>query len=145
MAELLHQASSNFRTWIFDGIPDHVDRNVPSLAGHCKYIMLIELSDGLFRVASSCSPTKFIQSWKSKVRSTNALPIARVLVSIPLVRHAALKRALVSDLTPYRTGDGIFEISAPGLTEIASPIFASDKIFMTAENQHLLLEALCSA
>lgn len=117
------------RVWMFDGIPDHVDRNV-STTTTGGYILAVELSDGTTRIASTSYPAKYVANWRANVRRFNVPPIARVLISWPLLRYSALKRALVKDISSAETTEtGVFKIDAPTLTTIARDIFQSDVLF----------------
>jgi hypothetical protein len=94
------------QVWLYDGNPDQADLIVgeatPLEGG---YVMVIELSNGLTRLAATRHPAKYVTAWHQFVKRYGLPEIARMIVSRPHLRYEAIKRGIAKTIAEDRDED----------------------------------------
>lgn len=121
--------TNSHQTWLFDGKPEFVDVNVASSTPvEGGYVLALELTNGVIRLAATRQPAKYVSAWRHNVRRYGIPDIVRVLVSRPYLRYEAVKRGLAGLLAEYRDPDSeAFRVSIETLTEKAQTLWAETR------------------
>lgn len=83
------------QVWLYDGDPDQADLIVGATTlTEGGYIMVIELTNGLIRLAASRHPAKYVTAWHQFVKRYGLPEITRMIVSHPHLRYEAIKRGI---------------------------------------------------
>lgn len=94
------------QVWLYDGNPDQADLIVgeatPLEGG---YVMVIELTNGLTRLAATRHPAKYVTAWHQFVKRYGLPEIARMIVSRPHLRYEAIKRGIAKTIAEDRDED----------------------------------------
>jgi len=94
------------QVWLYDGNPDQADLIVgeatPLEGG---YVMVIELTNGLTRLAATRHPAKYVTAWHQFVKRYGLPKIARMIVSRPHLRYEAIKRGIAKTIAEDRDED----------------------------------------
>jgi hypothetical protein len=94
------------QVWLYDGNPDQADLIVgeatPLEGG---YVMVIELTNGLTRLAATRHPAKYVTAWHQFVKRYGLPEIARMIVSRPHLRYEAIKRGIAKTIADDRDED----------------------------------------
>lgn len=121
--------TNSHQAWLFDGKPEFIDVNVVSSTPiEGGYVVALELTTGVIRLAATRQPAKYVSAWRHNVRRYGIPDIVRVLVSRPYLRYEAVKRGLAGLLAEYRDADsGAFRVSIETLTEKAQTLWAETR------------------
>lgn len=121
--------TNSHQAWLFDGKPEFVDVNVASSTPvEGGYVVAMELTTGVIRLAATRQPAKYVSAWRHNVRRYGVPDIVRVLVSHPYLRYEAVKRGLAGLLAEYRDADSeAFRVSIETLTEKAQTLWAETR------------------
>jgi hypothetical protein len=106
MAQDMKSKKGRKQVWLYDGNPDQADLIVgeatPLEGG---YVMVIELSNGLTRLAATRHPAKYVTAWHQFVKRYGLPEIARMIVSKPHLRYEAIKRGIAKTIAEDRDED----------------------------------------
>ena len=106
MAQDMKSKKGRKQVWLYDGNPDQADLIVgeatPLEGG---YVMVIELSNGLTRLAATRHPAKYVTAWHQFVKRYGLPEIARMIVSRPHLRYEAIKRGIAKTIAEDRDED----------------------------------------
>jgi hypothetical protein len=92
--------------WLYDGNPDQADLLVSATElTEGGYVMVIELTNGLTRLAATRHPAKYVTSWHQFVKRYGLPEIARMIVSHPHLRYEAIKRGIAKQIVDQRDED----------------------------------------
>ena len=109
--------------WLYDGTPDQADLLVAATElTDGGYVMVIELTNGLTRLAATRHPAKYVTAWHQFVKRYGLPEIARMIVSHPHLRYEAIKRGIAKQIVDQRDED---------LDAYRVPV---DKVTQSAEN-----------
>ena len=110
--------------WIFDGSPDQADLAVAATTlGEGGYVIVIELSNGLTRLAATQHPAKYVSSWHQFVKRYGLPEIARMIISQPHLRYEAIKRGIAKTIVEYRDKQlDVYRVSVAIVTEKAESV-----------------------
>lgn len=109
--------------WLYDGSPDQADLLVAATElTDGGYVMVIELTNGLTRLAATRHPAKYVTAWHQFVKRYGLPEIARMIVSHPHLRYEAIKRGIAKQIVDQRDED---------LDAYRVPV---DKVTQSAEN-----------
>lgn len=89
--------------WLYDGDPEQADL----IAGETTqteggYVMVIELTNGMTRLAATRHPGKYVTGWQQFVKRYRLPEIARLIVSRPQLRYEAIKRGIARTIVDHR-------------------------------------------
>ena len=89
--------------WLYDGDPDQADLIVGATTlTEGGYVMVIELTNGLIRLAASRHPAKYVTAWHQFVKRYGLPEISRMIVSQPHLRYEAIKRGIAKMIVDER-------------------------------------------
>jgi hypothetical protein len=109
--------------WLYDGSPDQADLMVAATElTEGGYVMVIELTNGLTRLAATRHPAKYVTAWHQFVKRYGLPEIARMIISRPHLRYEAIKRGIAKTIANDRDED---------LDAYRVPV---DKVTQSAEN-----------
>jgi hypothetical protein len=92
--------------WLYDGSPDQADLLVAATElTDGGYLMVIELTNGLTRLAATRHPAKYVTAWHQFVKRYGLPEIARMIVSHPHLRYEAIKRGIAKQIVDQRDED----------------------------------------
>lgn len=81
--------------WLYDGDPEQADLIVgETTLTEGGYVMVIELTNGLTRLAATRHPSKYVTAWHQFVKRYGVPEITRMIVSRPHLRYEAIKRGI---------------------------------------------------
>ncbi len=111
------------QVWLYDGDPEQADLIVGATTlTEGGYVMVIELTNGLTRLAATRHPAKYVTAWHQFVKRYGLPEIARMIVSHPHLRYEAIKRGIAKQIVDQRDED---------LDAYRVPV---DKVTQSAEN-----------
>ena len=130
MANQMKSKKGNKQVWLYDGDPEQADLIVGATTlAEGGYVMVIELTNGLTRLAATRHPAKYVTAWHQFVKRYGLPEIARMIVSYPHLRYEAIKRGIAKQIVDQRDED---------LDAYRVPV---DKVTQSAENVIELLTA----
>ena len=92
--------------WLYDGDPDQADLIVGATTlTEGGYVMVIELTNGLTRLAATRHPAKYVTAWHQFVKRYGLPEIARMIISHPHLRYEAIKRGIAKLMVDERDED----------------------------------------
>jgi hypothetical protein len=115
------------QVWLYDGDPEQADLIVgattPTEGG---YVMVIELTNGLIRLAASRHPAKYVTAWHQFVKRYGLPEIGRMIVSHPHLRYEAIKRGIAKLIVDERDEElDAYRISLSTVTQKAEAVIES--------------------
>jgi hypothetical protein len=91
------------QVWLYDGDPEQADLIVGATTlTEGGYVMVIELTNGLIRLAASRHPAKYVTAWHQFVKRYGLPEISRMIVSQPHLRYEAIKRGIAKMIVDER-------------------------------------------
>ena len=130
MANQMKSKKGKKQVWLYDGDPEQADLIVGATTlAEGGYVMVIELTNGLTRLAATRHPAKYVTAWHQFVKRYGLPEIARMIVSYPHLRYEAIKRGIAKQIVDQRDED---------LDAYRVPV---DKVTQSAENVIELLTA----
>lgn len=110
--------------WLYDGTPDQADLLVAATElTDGGYVMVIELTNGLTRLAATRHPAKYVTAWHQFVRRYGLPEIARMIVSHPHLRYEAIKRGIAKLIVDQRDEDlDAYRVPVDKVTERAENV-----------------------
>ena len=94
------------QVWLYDGDPEQADLIVGATTlTEGGYVMVIELTNGLTRLAATRHPAKYVTAWHQFVKRYGLPEIARMIVSRPHLRYEAIKRGIAKTIANDRDVD----------------------------------------
>ena len=94
------------QVWLYDGDPEQADLIVGATTlTEGGYVMVIELTNGLTRLAATRHPAKYVNAWHQFVKRYGLPEIARMIVSRPHLRYEAIKRGIAKTIANDRDED----------------------------------------
>ena len=92
--------------WLYDGNPEQADLIVGATTlSEGGYVMVIELTNGLTRLAATRHPAKYVTAWHQFVKRYGVPEITRMIVSRPHLRYEAIKRGIAKMMAEDRDED----------------------------------------
>lgn len=123
MANEMKSKKGKKQVWLYDGDPEQADLIVGATTlTEGGYVMVIELTNGLTRLAATRHPAKYVTAWHQFVKRYGLPEIARMIVSHPHLRYEAIKRGIAKQIVDQRDED---------LDAYRVPV---DKVTQSAEN-----------
>ena len=96
----------NKQVWLYDGDPEQADLIVGATTlTEGGYVMVIELTNGLTRLAATRHPAKYVTAWHQFVKRYGVPEITRMIVSRPHLRYEAIKRGIAKMMAEDRDED----------------------------------------
>lgn len=110
--------------WIYDGSPDLADLTVAATTlTEGGYVIVIELANGLTRLAATRHPAKYATSWHQFVKRYGLPEIARMIISQPHLRYEAIKRGIAKALADHRDEDlDAYRVPVEAMAEKAAAV-----------------------
>lgn len=94
------------QVWLYDGDPEQADLIVGATSlTEGGYVMVIELTNGLTRLAATRHPAKYVTAWHQFVKRYGVPEITRMIVSRPHLRYEAIKRGIAKMMAEDRDED----------------------------------------
>ena len=94
------------QVWLYDGNPEQADLIVGATTlSEGGYVMVIELTNGLTRLAATRHPAKYVTAWHQFVKRYGVPEITRMIVSRPHLRYEAIKRGIAKMMAEDRDED----------------------------------------
>jgi hypothetical protein len=94
------------QVWMYDGDPEQADLIVGATTQtEGGYVMVIELTNGLTRLAATRHPAKYVTAWHQFVKRYGLPEMSRMIVSKPHLRYEAIKRGIAKVIEEYRDED----------------------------------------
>ena len=91
---------------MYDGDPEQADLIVGATTQtEGGYVMVIELTNGLTRLAATRHPAKYVTAWHQFVKRYGLPEMSRMIVSKPHLRYEAIKRGIAKVIEEYRDED----------------------------------------
>jgi hypothetical protein len=113
--------------WIYDGSADQADLAVAATSlTEGGYVIVIELTNGLTRLAATRHPAKYVTSWHQFVKRYGLPEIARLIISQPHLRYEAIKRGIAKALVEQRDEElDVYHVPVAAMTEKAEVVIAA--------------------
>jgi predicted component of type VI protein secretion system len=110
--------------WLFDGNPDSADLMVEAATlSEGGYVLVIELTNGLTRIAATRHPAKYVTAWHQFVKRYGLPKIARMIVSQPHLRYEAIKRSIAKAIEEHRDEElDAYRTSVKTVTDMAEVV-----------------------
>jgi len=106
MANEMKSKKEKKQVWLYDGDPEQADLIVGATTlTEGGYVMVIELTNGLTRLAATRHPAKYVTAWHQFVKRYGLPEIARMIVSYPHLRYEAIKRGIAKQIVDQRDED----------------------------------------
>ena len=92
--------------WMYDGNPEQADLIVgETTQTEGGYVLVIELANGLTRLAATRHPAKYVSAWHQFVKRYGLPEMSRMIVSKPHLRYEAIKRGIAKIIEEFRDED----------------------------------------
>lgn len=119
--------SSRKSVWLYDGDPQQADLIVGATTlTEGGYVMVIELTNGLTRLAATRHPAKYVTAWHQFVKRYGLPEIGRMIVSHPHLRYEAIKRGIAKLIVDERDEElDAYRISIITVTQKAEAVIES--------------------
>ena len=92
--------------WMYDGNPEQADLVVgETTQTEGGYVLVIELANGLTRLAATRHPAKYVSAWHQFVKRYGLPEMSRMIVSKPHLRYEAIKRGIAKIIEEFRDED----------------------------------------
>ena len=127
MANQMKSKKGNKQVWLYDGDPQQADLIVGATTlTEGGYVMVIELTNGLTRLAATRHPAKYVTAWHQFVKRYGLPEIGRMIVSHPHLRYEAIKRGIAKLIVDERDEElDAYRISLITVTQKAEAVIES--------------------
>ena len=106
MAEEMKSKKGKNQIWMYDGNPEQADLIVgETTQTEGGYVLVIELANGLTRLAATRHPAKYVSAWHQFVKRYGLPEMSRMIVSKPHLRYEAIKRGIAKIIEEFRDED----------------------------------------
>jgi len=110
--------------WLYDGSPDLAELIVDAATlTEGGYVIVIELTSGLTRLAATRHPGKYVTAWHQFVKRYGLPDISRMIISHPHLRYEAIKRGIAKSLAEYRDEElDVYRLPVDAVTKNAESV-----------------------